>query len=257
MRWTRRAPSAVSTPSAPGTAGPAELVTQTADGTVGVLVVEDGVTARSRTIDSLASAAGLVVVGAVGTLAAARAQLRDAAADRVAVALVDVRLPDGNGLELCRELRARHPGLRVLIFTDHDDQASRLAAAVAGASGYLLKDAPASAVTDAVRDVAAGCSFLEAETAAARRLLGRGSFDHSVLGPLTDRERTVRVLLLRGHSDAAIARLLEVDERTVRADVAMLLTKLLTAPGRGRRRRLGAPLSAYLARVDRPDSAWM
>lgn len=256
MRWTRRAPSASGMPSPSEAAGAVQPVTRSADGTVGVLVVEDGVTARSRTVDSLCSAAGLVVVGAVGTLAAARAELRDVA-DRVAVALVDVRLPDGNGLELCRELRALHPGLRVLIFTDHDDHASRLAAAVAGASGYLLKDAPASAVTDAVRDVAAGCSFLDAETAAARRLLGRGSFDHSVLGPLTDRERTVRVLLLRGHSDAAIARLLEIDERTVRADVAMLLTKLLTAPGRSRRRRLGTPLSAYLARVHRPESAWM
>ncbi|MGN6607302.1 MAG: response regulator transcription factor [Jatrophihabitans sp.] len=218
-----------------------------------VLVVEARDADRRRTVELL-TAAGLVVAAEANGLVAARHALAAHSAD---VALVDIRLPDGSGLELCRALRAADPALRVIVRTEHDDRVTRVAAAVAGASGYLVHPADGTALEVAVRDVAAGGSLLEAERAAARRLLGDGSIDHSALGPLTERERTVRVLLLRGHSDAAIAELLGVDERSVRADVALLLTKLLLAPPSRRARRVGASLTTYLARLHRPESAWM
>jgi DNA-binding NarL/FixJ family response regulator len=127
-------------------------------GTVGIriLVVDDHELVRQGIADLLTAEADLEVVGQAATVAGALVLAGQIDAD---VAVLDVRLPDGNGLDLCRELLARRPGLRCLMLTS--DARSRADAITAGASGFLLKQVLGMTLVDAVRAVAAGGSHLD------------------------------------------------------------------------------------------------
>lgn len=129
-----------------------------------ILVVDDHELVRQGISDLLAAEADLEVVGEAATVAEALTRAQQIEAD---VAVLDVRMPDGSGIDLCRELRARQPRLRCLVLTS--DNGSRADAITAGASGFVLKQVLGMTLVDAVRTVGAGGSFLDGERETEKR----------------------------------------------------------------------------------------
>jgi DNA-binding NarL/FixJ family response regulator len=161
-----------------------------------------------------------------------------------AVALLDIRMPVLDGLRAAREVLALSPGTRVLILTTFDADEYVYEALRGGASGFLLKDAPADQLITAVRSLAAGDALID--PAITRRLISRFALAArgpaglpDELRPLTARERDVLRLVARGLSNVEIARELVVEENTVKTHVSRILTKL------GLRDRVQAVVLAY------------
>ncbi|NKY32979.1 response regulator transcription factor [Nocardia speluncae] len=144
------------------------------------------------------------------------------------VAVLDIRLPDGNGIELCRELLSTVPGLRCLILTSFTDEQAMLDAILAGASGYVIKDVTGLNLIDAIRDVGAGRSLLDNRAAAALMAKLRSDAEKKTgpLADLTEQERTLLALLGEGLTNRQIAEQMYLAEKTVKNYVSRLLTKL-------------------------------
>lgn len=158
------------------------------------------------------------------------------------VAVVDVRLGDGDGVALCRQLRALPRAPQCLMLTAFDDDAAMVGAIMAGAAGYLLKQVKGQDVVTAVREVAAGRSLLDPLTTA--RVLDKlRNPPEDELANLTEREREVLSLIGEGLSNSEIAQRLFLAEKTVKNYVTSVLAKL------GMQRRTQA--AAWIARRDR------
>ncbi|MEU6977853.1 MULTISPECIES: response regulator transcription factor [unclassified Streptomyces] len=167
----------------------------------------------------------------VGEAASAEQALARGPALRPDVAVLDVRLPDGDGISVCRELRSRMPDVACLMLTSFDDEDALLDAIMAGAAGYVLKQIKGSDLVAAVRTVATGQSMLDPATTA--RLM------HSLRDPeaakppederlaaLSDRERSVLELIGEGLTNRQIAKRLYLSEKTVKNHISRLLGKL-------------------------------
>ncbi len=164
------------------------------------------------------------VVGEAGTAAEARARIP---AVRPDVAILDGRLPDGSGIDVCRDIRSALPDTRCLILTSYDDDEALFAAVMAGASGYLLKEIRGASLVDAVRDVAAGKSLLDPKMT--EKLLERLRSDQPVdsrLAVLTERERAVLRLITDGMTNRQIGAELHLAEKTIKNYVSAILNKL-------------------------------
>jgi DNA-binding NarL/FixJ family response regulator len=203
-----------------------------------VLVVDDHELVRRGLSDLLAAEHDLQVCGGAATAADA---VRMCAALAPDVAVLDVRLPDGDGVSVCRALRTAAPTTACLMLTSYDDDETMVAAVQAGASGFLLKQVTGQDLVAAVRTVAAGGSVLspQATSLALDRL--RGSRADRAAG-LTERERRVLELIGQGCSNREIAERLGLAEKTVKNHVSALLRKL------GLRRRTQAAVLAERAR---------
>ena len=190
---------------------------------VRVFLLEHHDVARRGITGLLEGAGGITVVGEAGTAAGALARVP---AVRPDVAVLGMHLPDGDGVTVCRELRARLPGLKVVILTGYDDEALT-DAVLAGASAYLHKDVPGEGVVRAVRTVAAGGSLLDpaAVTAALERSSAEADLTR-LLAELTLRERAVFELLGEGLTNREIGARLRLAEKTVKNYVTGLLGKL-------------------------------
>jgi len=189
-----------------------------------VFVLDDHELVRRGIADLLESADGLFLVGEAGTAAQALARIPAA---RPHVAVLDARLPDGSGIDVCREIRSMMPEVRCLILTSYDDNDAIFAAVMAGASGYLLKEIRGSNLVDAVRQVAAGKSLLDPSVT--ERLLTRlreGVPRDERLESLTDREREILALIADGLTNRQIGERLFLAEKTVKNYVSGLLAKL-------------------------------
>ena len=210
-----------------------------------VFLLDDHELVRRGLTELLGDEADLEVVGEAGT--AAEAVVRVPAL-RPDVAVLDVRLPDGSGVEVCRELRARVPGLRCLMLTSYADDEALFAAILAGASGYVLKEIRGGDLVDAVRTVAAGGSLLDAAaTARVLQRLRQGEPEDPRTAGLTEQERKVLELIGEGLTNRQIGERLFLAEKTVKNYVSSVLAKL------GMERRTQA--AAYVARRagDRPS----
>lgn len=165
------------------------------------------------------------VVGSCGTAAEAVPGVEQSAPD---VIVLDCRLPDGNGIDLCRELLARHPRLRALILTSYDDEASVLAAILAGASGYLLKEARGLDLVQAVRRVAAGQSMLDpvVTSRVLQRVRAAAGTERQPRERLTDAEARLLDLIADGLTNRQIAEQLGVAEKTVKNRATALFATL-------------------------------
>jgi len=177
-----------------------------------------------RGLRDLLEVEGLDVVGEAGT---AEEALRRVPAVSPDVAVLDVRLPDGDGVEVCRELRSRHPELPCLMLTSFADDEALFDAIMAGASGYVLKQIRGDDLVDAIRRVAAGESLLD-PTATTRLLdrLRRGGPEDDRIAQLTDQERRILELLAEGMTNRQIAEQMYLAEKTVKNYVSNLLTKM-------------------------------
>jgi two-component system response regulator DevR len=191
---------------------------------VKVFLVDDHEVVRRGLIDLLGADPELDVVGEAGSAAEAMARIPAAKPD---VAVLDVRLPDGNGIELCRDLLSRMPDLRCLILTSYTSDEAMLDAILAGASGYVVKDIKGMELARAVKDVGAGRSLLDNRAAAALMAKLRGTTDKpDPLSGLTDQERTLLGLLSEGLTNKQIADRMFLAEKTVKNYVSRLLAKL-------------------------------
>ncbi|CAM5654310.1 response regulator [Streptomyces avidinii] len=167
----------------------------------------------------------------VGEASGAEQALARGPALRPDVAVLDVRLPDGDGITVCRELRSRMPELACLMLTSFDDEEALLDAIMAGAAGYVLKQIKGSDLVSAVRTVATGQSMLDPATTA--RLMHSlrdpdtaGAPEDARLAALSERERSVLELIGEGLTNAQIAKRLYLSEKTVKNHISRLLGKL-------------------------------
>ncbi len=192
--------------------------------TLRAFLVDDHEVVRSGLRSLLESEGDIEVVGEAGTAEQAMGRIPPTRPD---VAVLDVRLPDGNGIEVCREIRSRMPDLRCLVLTSFADDEALLAAVMAGASGYLLKQIRGTDLVDAVRRAGAGDSLIDAATK--DRLLQRlqeGPHEDPRLSRLTAQERRILDLIAEGKTNREIAGQLFLAEKTVKNYVSNLLAKL-------------------------------
>lgn len=168
--------------------------------------------------------ADLQVVGEAGTVAEAMVRIP---ATRPQVAVLDVRLPDGSGVEVCRDLRDALPGLACLMLTSYSDDEALFDAIMAGAAGYVLKDIRGNDLVEAIRQVASGKSLLD--PALTQRVLERlraGNGDDARLSGLSNQERRILELIGEGMTNRQIGDTMHLAEKTVKNYVSSLLAKL-------------------------------
>ncbi|MFC9729803.1 response regulator [Streptomyces roseolus] len=200
----------------------------TAEESVRVFLVDDHEVVRRGLRDLIDDEPDMRVVGEASTADQALAR---GPALRPDVAVLDVRLPDGDGIAVCRELRSRMPDLACLMLTSFDDEDALLDAIMAGAAGYVLKQIKGSDLVSAVRTVATGQSMLDpATTARLMRSLrapetARPPEDER-LSALSERERSVLELIGEGLTNRQIAKRLYLSEKTVKNHISRLLGKL-------------------------------
>ncbi|MFN6550092.1 hypoxia response regulator transcription factor DosR/DevR [Mycolicibacterium septicum] len=189
-----------------------------------VFLVDDHEVVRRGLIDLLSADPELDVIGEADSVAQALARVPALAPD---VAVLDVRLPDGNGIELCRELLSRMPDLRCLMLTSFTSDEAMLDAILAGASGYVVKDIKGMELAKAIKDVGAGKSLLDNRAATALMAKLRGDAERSdPLAGLTQQERVLLDLLGEGLTNRQIAARMFLAEKTVKNYVSRLLAKL-------------------------------
>ena len=189
-----------------------------------VFLVDDHEVVRVGIRELLSASPDLEVVGEAGSVTEALTMVPAVAPD---VAVLDVRLPDGNGIELCRELMSRLPDLKCLMLTSFTDDEALFDAIMAGASGFVLKRIVGTDLTTAVKTVAAGQSLLDARSTAA--LLNRIRRERAQGDPirmLTEQERTVFDHIGEGLTNRQIADKMYLAEKTVKNYVSHLLAKL-------------------------------
>jgi DNA-binding NarL/FixJ family response regulator len=189
-----------------------------------ILLVDDHEIVRRGIADLICSQDDLEVVGDAASVAHALARAPKVNAD---VAILDVRMPDGNGIELCRELRSQLPELNCLMLTSYAEDEALIDAIVAGASGFVLKQVLGSDLISAVRTVGSGGSLLDPRTTAA--LMNRIRRERAELSPLhalTDQEHAVFDLVGEGLTNRQIGERLHLAEKTVKNYVSQVLNKL-------------------------------
>jgi DNA-binding NarL/FixJ family response regulator len=167
---------------------------------------------------------GIEVVGEADNAADATARIP---ALRPDVAVLDARLPDGSGIEVCRAVRSVDPGIRALILTSYDDDEALFAAIMAGASGYVLKDIHSNDLVGAIRQVAAGNSLIDPTLTA--RVLDRirtGGGAAPELAGLTEQELRLLALIAEGLTNRQIGERMFLAEKTVKNYVSTILGKL-------------------------------
>jgi two-component system, NarL family, response regulator DevR len=189
-----------------------------------VFIVDDHELVRRGLTDLLTTTKDLIIVGEAATTADALHRIPAVAPD---VALLDARLPDGSGIDVCREIRSSYENVRCLILTSYDDDEALFAAVMAGASGYLLKQIGGNSLIEGIRQVAVGRSLLD--PAVTEKLLDRlrnPVEPDPVAGKLTAREREILDLIADGYTNRQIGERLFLAEKTVKNYVSGLLTKL-------------------------------
>ena len=189
-----------------------------------VFLVDDHELVRRGVAEILDDEDDMTVVGQASCVAAALARVP---ALRPDVAVLDVRLPDGSGVELCRELRAKLPGLHCLMLTSFTDERAMISAIQAGADGYVIKDIEGLQLVDAIRRVGSGSNLLDDRAVAALMSnLRAGDGKPGPLAGLTEQERTLLDLLGESLTNRQIAERMFLAEKTVKNYVSRLLAKL-------------------------------
>lgn len=213
-----------------------------------VFLVDDHEMVRRGVAELLNEEDDLTVIGQAALVSEALARIP---ALRPDVAVLDIRLPDGNGVELCRELRSRLPGLQCLMLTSFTDEQAMMDAILAGAAGYVIKDIKGLDLVSAIRTVGAGRSLLDNRAAAALMEKLRSTVEKpGPLAALTDQELAVLDHIGEGLTNRQIAEEMFLSEKTVKNYVSRLLAKL------GMERRTQAAVLVTQMRDRRHSSQW-
>jgi len=209
---------------------------------VRIFLLDDHEVVRSGVRELLEVEDDLEVVGEAGTAEEALARIPSVSPD---VAIIDMRLPDGNGVEVCREVRSRNPEVQCVVLTSFADDEALFDSIMAGAAGYLLKQIKGTGLVDAVRRVAAGQSLLDPSvTARVLERLRTGPAEDERLARLTEQERKILDLIAEGLTNRQIGERMFLAEKTVKNYVSNLLAKL------GMERRTEA--AVFAARLEKP-----
>jgi two-component system response regulator DevR len=211
-----------------------------------VFLLDDHEVVREGVRSLLESSGSLRIVGEASTCAEALARIP---ATRPDVAVLDVRLPDGSGVEVCRELQSSLPNVRCLMLTSFADEEALFSSIMAGASGYVLKQIHSAELVNAIRTVGAGHSLLDPAVTAGvldRLRKGKHLLKDEKLARLSPQEERILALVADGRTNRQIGEELKLAEKTVKNYVSSILQKLEVA------RR--AEAAAYLARHTRPDA---
>lgn len=190
---------------------------------ISVFLIDDHEVVRRGIADLLGSEDDLTVVGEAGSVAEALVLVPAAAPD---IAVIDVRLGDGSGVELCRELKSMMPEINCLMLTSFTDETAMVGAIMAGAGGYVIKDIKGFELVSAVRIVGSGHSMLDNRAAAMLMNSVRAPRPQSPLDALTGQERTLLGLIGEGLTNRQIAERMFLAEKTVKNYVSRLLAKL-------------------------------
>jgi DNA-binding NarL/FixJ family response regulator len=207
--------------------------------TVRVFLLDDHEVVREGLRGMVEAEDDMTVAGEAGTAEEALLRIPSTQPN---VAVLDVRLPDGDGVEVCREVRSRHPEIQCLMLTSFSDDEALFSAIMAGAAGYVLKQIRGTDLIEAIRKVAAGESLLD--PAVTKRVLERlrsEPKEDEGLAQLSDQERRILDLIAEGYTNRQISESIFLAEKTVKNYVSSLLGKL------GMERRTEA--AAYAARL--------
>jgi two-component system, NarL family, response regulator DevR len=189
-----------------------------------VFLLDDHEVVRRGLRDLLETDGDIEIVGESATAQEATARIPALEPD---VAVLDARLPDGSGIDVCRDVRSIDPTIKALILTSFDDDEALFAAIVAGAAGYLLKQVGGNDLVDAVRRVAAGQSLIDRSfTARVLERLRNGPAEHPELASLTEQEQRVLTLIAEGLTNRQIGEQMTLVEKTVKNYVSSILSKL-------------------------------
>jgi DNA-binding NarL/FixJ family response regulator len=193
---------------------------------IGVLLVDDHEVVRAGLRTVLNQNHGIAVVGEAATAAEA---VQEACRCKPDVVLMDARLPDGSGVDACREIRASCPETRVLFLTSFSDESIVMAAVFGGADGYLLKHVDTASLLQAIRSVSAGHSILDASVT--RLILNRTRSNSPgdsvrVSGALSAQQQRVLALVAKGRTNKEIAVSLKLSDKTVKNYVRAVFQKL-------------------------------
>jgi two-component system, NarL family, response regulator DevR len=211
-----------------------------------IMLVDDHEIVRRGVADLLEDEPDLEIVGEAASVAEALTRAPQVNPD---VAVLDVRLPDGTGIELCRELRSRHPQLNCLMLTSYADDEALFDAIMAGAAGFVLKQVIGMDLINALRVVGSGGSLLDPRTTASlMNRIRREREEHDPLHTLTEQERAVFDLVGQGMTNRQIGEKLFLAEKTVKNYVSHLLNKL------GMQRRTQAAVLAAELRANKHES---
>ena len=209
------------------------------EGQIRVMLVDDHEVVREGLRTLISRNKSLLVAAEAGTMAEA---IETAVRAKPDVIVMDVRLPDGSGVEACRTIREARPETKVIMLTSYADDEALFASIVAGAAGYLLKQTRGQAVIDAITSVAEGRSLLDPDvTGKVLERVRRGREDQDpAFASLTEQERKVLEQLAEGKTNREIGTVLFLSEKTVKNYVSRILDKL----GLSRR----AEAAAYMAK---------
>jgi DNA-binding NarL/FixJ family response regulator len=210
-----------------------------------VMIVDDHEVVREGLRSLLRRRQELAVVGEADSVASAIEEARKTEPD---VVIMDVRLPDGSGIEACREIRAERPDTKVLILTSYADEEAVFASIMAGAIGYLLKQTSTNTLIEAIERAMRGESLLD--PAVTQRVLERvrtGKKDDDELSLLSEQERKILDLIAEGMTNIEIAKEIFLSDKTVKNYVSSILSKL------NLRRRSEA--AAFIARKHPPEQS--
>jgi DNA-binding NarL/FixJ family response regulator len=217
--------------------------------TIRVFLLDDHELVRRGIRELLEGEDDIEVVGEAGTVEEAVGRIPATSPN---VAILDLRLPDGDGIEVCRDVRSRHPEIACILLTSFSDDDAVYAAIMAGAAGYLLKQIRGNDLVSSIRQVADGRSLLDPAVTAQVLERLRTKDDKDELAALTDQERKILELIAEGMTNRQIGERLFLAEKTVKNYVSNLLAKL----GMHRRTEAAvyaAKLSERRAREGRTD----
>jgi two-component system, NarL family, response regulator DevR len=219
---------------------------QTVRVTTRVFLLDDHEVVRRGVREMLEAEDDMEVVGEAGTAEEAYGRIPATNPD---VAVLDMRLPDGDGIDVCREIRSKHPDIACIMLTSFSDDEAVYAAILAGAAGYLLKQVRGNDLVDGIRRVAAGDSLLDPSvtTRVLERL--RHKDDDDPLAALTDQERKILEHIAEGMTNRQIGEAMFLAEKTVKNYVSNMFAKL----GMSRRTEAAAYAARLSERRDRTD----
>ena len=188
-----------------------------------ILIVDDHDIVRKGLAMLISRQEDLFVVAEAGTVAEAVEKARESVPD---VVVMDIRLPDGTGIEACRDIRDENADVKVLMLTSYSDEEAVMGSIMAGASGYLLKEIRSQEIVEAIRQVGAGQSLLDPTVTAGVLERARRGKEEDVLIQLTDQEQKILELISEGQTNREIAGQINLSGKTIKNYVSNILGKL-------------------------------